>query len=207
MVSLQTTLSSEEKRSCCSFDKPVPKKRKWEDEEESDSDFFANEFANEPRIKQAKAEETTKVDIELHLDSPLPLEWQRCLDIKSGRMYFYNTRTHKRTSKDPRESPEEAAPSGPSLDLELNLACEPAKPTRTDKNPKAAQNQPKLLAPPPPWADGDHREMVAAVCMRCHMLVMMCKSTLSCPNCKFVHPPSHNSQGSLNKPGFKLLCL
>ena len=34
---------------------------------------------------------------------------------------------------------------------------------------------------------GDQQEMVATVCMRCHMLVMLCRSSPLCPNCKFMH--------------------
>ena len=41
-----------------------------------------------------------------------------------------------------------------------------------------------------PNSDDDQKkqEMVTTVCMKCHMLVMLCKSTLVCPNCKFTHP-------------------
>ncbi|CAK7347135.1 unnamed protein product [Dovyalis caffra] len=88
------------------------KKRKWEEP--------LTEGILEKRLKP----ESTKsfFEIELHLETPLPLEWQRCLDIQSGQIYFYNTRTHKRTSRDPRRSPEPPSPDHHmSLDLELNL--------------------------------------------------------------------------------------
>ncbi|KAK9166610.1 hypothetical protein Scep_001801 [Stephania cephalantha] len=39
----------------------------------------------------------------------------------------------------------------------------------------------------------DQEEMIAAVCMRCHMLVILCKASPSCPNCKFMHPPQQKS--------------
>lgn len=36
---------------------------------------------------------------------------------------------------------------------------------------------------------GEEEEMVAKVCMKCHMLVMFCKASPVCPNCKFMHSP------------------
>ncbi|KAG2321009.1 hypothetical protein Bca52824_014222 [Brassica carinata] len=41
--------------------------------------------------------------------------------------------------------------------------------------------------------DQKKQEMVTTVCMKCHMLVMLCKSTLVCPNCRFMHPDDHSS--------------
>lgn len=48
------------------------KKRKWEDELSSDE--------IEPQIKAKKM--MTLFGIQLNIETPLPLEWQRCLDIK-----------------------------------------------------------------------------------------------------------------------------
>ena len=57
--------------------------------------------------------------------------------------------------------------------------------------------------------DVDHKEqeMVTKVCMKCHMLVMLCTSTPVCPNCKFMHPHDHSST-KLFKPSdlLRLLC-
>ncbi|KAF8109914.1 hypothetical protein N665_0089s0033 [Sinapis alba] len=55
--------------------------------------------------------------------------------------------------------------------------------------------------------DDKKQEMVTTVCMKCHMLVMLCKSTLVCPNCKFMHPDDHSSTKVLKPLSlFKLLC-
>uniref|UniRef100_A0A0A9PCL7 Uncharacterized protein n=1 Tax=Arundo donax TaxID=35708 RepID=A0A0A9PCL7_ARUDO len=53
--------------------------------------------------------------------------------------------------------------------------------------------------------------MVAAVCVRCHMLVMMCRASPACPNCKFLHPPSRTAPPPEPEPaplklGLQLLC-
>ncbi|KAJ8772096.1 hypothetical protein K2173_027273 [Erythroxylum novogranatense] len=157
-------------------------------------------------------------DIELHLDTPLPMEWQRCLDIQSGEIHFYNTRTQKRTSKDPRESPEPpTSPVHMSLDLELNLPCDTQRKHhanghhRTPNSGIAKKGFSDILFdsnrdrnnnsegpnPCPSWLkfqgdDHHQQEMVATVCTKCHMLVMLCRSSPACPNCKFVHSPDQS---------------
>nr|GMD94045.1 WW domain-containing protein [Ipomoea batatas] len=144
---------------------------------------------------------------ELPLMAPLPLEWQRCLDIKSGQVYFFNTRTQEKTSRDPRLSPE---PVPKSLDLELNLLCGSSEKhnnvgdnfTKSDVSNDLGDGGKKKrggflsLARSPSWLtfDGDQQaEMVTAVCKKCHMLVMVCKSSPTCPNCKFVNLPDQKS--------------
>ena len=118
---------------------------------------------------------------------------------QSGKIHFYNTKTHARTSTDPRKTNTTLDGSDDqnctSLDLELNL-------TSSSNNGggrtsgglfsverKAENNSPPAAAP---WLAAEverRQEMVATVCMRCHMLVMLCRSSPACPNCKFVHSP------------------
>ncbi|KAJ4750522.1 hypothetical protein LUZ62_032901 [Rhynchospora pubera] len=190
MVSLQTMVSLEKNKQCFDLDLTITsKKRKRDDEDEKD--------------------DAASGGLDLHLDIPLPVEWERCLDIKSGQIHYYNTRTHKRTSKDPRASVEKPKPTPmPNLDLELNLTCN-SKEYNSSDQPKSNSNSNSNLNSSPNSGlnpnSTDQPEMVATVCMRCHMLVMMCKTTLSCPNCKFVHPPTRNPIG-WTKPEFKLLC-
>ncbi|KAK6792438.1 hypothetical protein RDI58_011519 [Solanum bulbocastanum] len=171
-------------------------KRKWEDDQLSCDEM-------KPQIKAKKI--TTLFGTQLNPETPLPLEWQRCLDIKSGQIYFYNTRTQKRTSRDPRLSDPEPPSTHQvhmSLDLELNLlpSCQsPEKNNLIDDNfvsnnsnhfIKKDNESKGLINPSPSWLtfDVDQQEMVTAVCKKCHMLVMMLKSSPTCPNCKFVHP-------------------
>ncbi|KAI3807774.1 hypothetical protein L1987_23708 [Smallanthus sonchifolius] len=163
------------------------------------------------------------LDTELHLDTPMPLEWQRCLDIKSGQIHYYNTRTHKKTSMDPRSSPEaDQLPKNMSLDLELNLPCgssdtttkhhvadnfskhktSSTKSNKTGGDSDGGGGEPSWLA----LEGGDQQqEMMTAVCKKCHMLVMMFKISPSCPNCKFMHPPNQTPPSLFNRE-LSLLC-
>ncbi|KAJ6774373.1 BOMB/KIRA PROTEINS [Salix purpurea] len=191
---------------------PIPelddssKKRKWEEAQ-----------AEGTLEKRSKPESTKSFfeEIELQLETPLPLEWQRCLDIQSGQIHFYNTRTHKRTSIDPRKSPEPPSPDHHmSLDLELNLPYDQSqrKSHHVTKKNSGGSIRPGMgdhligdsgrdkgssegQRRGPSWLESerDQQEMVATVCTKCHMLVMLCRSSPACPNCKFLHPLEQSS--------------
>jgi len=135
-----------------------------------------------------------------------------------------NTRT---TSEDHKRSPEPPPSHHMSLDLELNLTCESLRKkddSYNNVNEKQSSGSPgglierdhDLFSEPskckkdseginirsPSWlssTEDDYNEMVATVCMRCHMLVMLCKSSPSCPNCKFMHPPDQNPSKFLKR--------
>ncbi|CAM8883406.1 unnamed protein product [Rhodiola kirilowii] len=170
------------------------------------------------------------------LETPLPLDWQRCLDIQSGKVHFYNTKSETRTSsRDPREGTSSHRQSHMSLDLELNLpynvSPEPEpnqlradldivdhdtqcydlllhfgikKDTEINKmnNPAAAASSSSSAVPSWLAFEGDEKsDMVATVCKKCFMLVMLCKASPACPNCKFMHSPDQRSlQKDLHRP-------
>ncbi|XP_051118275.1 protein CURLY FLAG LEAF 1-like [Andrographis paniculata] len=128
-------------------------------------------------------------------------EWQRCLDIKSGQIYFYNTRTNKRVQGDSSsglEQPEFSTGAPMSLELGLNLSSQSWGRAHSSRRQEISDSMTsntvredhKRLARSPSWLtfEGEEHEMVTAVCKKCYMLVMMCKSSPSCPNCKFLHP-------------------
>lgn len=122
--------------------------------------------------------------------------------MQSGQIHFYNTKTHRRTCKDPRRNPDHPdsdqpiSPVHASLDLELNLTCDQSVHDDhhlTNLNSgKQKWNSPGGIRRRPSWLASEmdrKQEMVATVCMQCHMLVMLCRSSPACPNCKFMHPP------------------
>ncbi|KAM7256592.1 hypothetical protein ACFE04_012333 [Oxalis oulophora] len=170
------------------FDNYISKKRRWEDTQVVNQDTF------EKKLKEEGSKQLSPIfDIELHLETPLPSEWQRCLDIQSGKIHFYNTRTEKRTSKDPRLSADQPS-DHKCLDLELNLTSDPQRKKKESSYNHFAdrKNSSKDLSDLLMGGDHEH-EMIATVCVQCHLLVMMCKSTPACPNCKFMHPPQQTT--------------
>ncbi|GAB4861213.1 hypothetical protein Ancab_036371 [Ancistrocladus abbreviatus] len=222
MVSYQTSLSPNQSKTIPDFENIANDNRKRKRDDETEPEEVLNKWWNPKPFS----------DLQQQLETPLPSEWQRFLNIQSGQIHFYNTRTHKRTVRDPRASEPAGEPPSPgthmSLDLELNLPCGSINATET-KNNHQKQNsssqkqnsgdyfkkqknlmdkdkvQSPLLSLSVSSLDSDQQEMVATVCMRCHMLVMLCKSSPACPNCKFMHPPDQ-SPPKLLKPKLSLLC-
>ncbi|TKY74368.1 hypothetical protein E2542_SST03129 [Spatholobus suberectus] len=188
------------------------KKRKWE--EPFAEDFFKDQTSIEKR--------KSVFDIELHPETPFSSDkWRQYLSIQSGQIQLCNTRT---TTEDPKRSPEAPPSDHMSLDLELNLTCESLrkKEDSYDRNEKQSSGSPGGLSEredpfiesskckkdsngiirSPSWlssSEDDYKEMVATVCMRCHMLVMLCKSSPSCPNCKCMNPPDQNPSKFLKR--------
>lgn len=93
-------------------------------------------------------------------------------------MYYLNRKTLKKSWIRPKEQ---------ALNLELNIA------TLASSDANASSGSVALDEPRKHASSGGN--MVAVVCANCHLLVMLCKSSPSCPNCKYVHslqpPPRH----------------
>ncbi|KAK6116136.1 hypothetical protein DH2020_008405 [Rehmannia glutinosa] len=168
-------------------DESLSKKRKWDDDDDDQAKDTSEK--NPEKIKSMKS--CSASNLQNH--TQLPLEWQRCLDIKSGQIYFYNTRTHKRALGDPNDD----TPTPMSLELELNLPCQVEDKYKTHDSTTTSifpsndhfknSDAIKGLTKSPSWLtfEADEQEMVTAVCKKCYMLVMMSKSYPACPNCKF----------------------
>nr|CAB3491489.1 unnamed protein product [Digitaria exilis] len=117
--------------------------------------------------------------LELQLGDPLPLDWEQCLDLHSGRMYYLNRKTMKKSWVRPRSNKEEQS----TLNLELNISMTPSTFYDGKASPVADVNKSMNSNS---ITSGGH--MVAVPCVNCHLLVMLCKSSPACPNCKFVQP-------------------
>jgi len=66
------------------------------------------------------------------------------------------------------------------LDLELNISTLPSSEEKTPNYATQEQYHPKKYT-------NSSGSMVAIACLNCHLLVMLSKSSPSCPNCKYVH--------------------
>lgn len=90
-----------------------------------------------------------------------------------------------------------------SLDLELNLTCESLDKNnnnQTIQGGRRAINNGMIFGSSENYNNNNNKaEMVAAVCMRCHLLVMLCKSSPECPNCKFMNSPPEQTTPAMFK--------
>ncbi|XP_010428935.1 PREDICTED: uncharacterized protein LOC104713496 [Camelina sativa] len=194
------------------------KKSKQEDQSQSTL------FSERPNSESMRS---ITFDFELHdLHTPVPSDWQ-------AKMNSRTSEDHRTCSKDPVF----VGRPKMSLDLELNLSPS-GSPSRTTTKKEESSNHNETVTPKgksltnpskimsnitgagisrsPSWLafeggdDVDHKEqeMVTTVCMKCHMLVMLCTSTPVCPNCKFMHPHDHSSTKLFKPPSnlLRLLC-
>lgn len=92
-------------------------------------------------------------------------------------MYYLNRKTMQKSWVRPRYKEEQQG----TLNLELNISTTPST-----FEGKASQNHNNSISKSKSITSGGH--MVAVPCVNCHLLVMLCKSSPACPNCKFVQP-------------------
>ncbi|OAY52011.1 uncharacterized protein LOC110613959 [Manihot esculenta] len=126
--------------------------------------------------------QTSSVD--LHLKNPLPLDWEQCLDLESGKMYYMNRKTLRKSWNWPNVDQK--------LDLELNISslshCSDHQQRRSydNINSSSLEDYSKKLHDSSS-SRCSNNNMVALACLNCHLLVILSRSSPSCPNCKYVH--------------------
>ncbi|CAL5202866.1 unnamed protein product [Lathyrus oleraceus] len=204
MVSLFKALSMTPRTEVNEEFEASTKKRKWE----------------EPFTEEFFIDKKSTFDIKPRLKTMFPSDkWRQCLSIQSGQIQLCDTKLDETAMEDSRRSLRTSSDQM-SLDLELNLTCEsqrkkenktccdeisekhnsgnsnsPMNLREHDESNKCKNDSSGGLNGSPSWlstTEGDYKEMVATVCMQCHMLVMLCKSSPACPNCKFMHSPDQN---------------
>ncbi|EEF31362.1 uncharacterized protein LOC8260280 [Ricinus communis] len=119
-----------------------------------------------------------QASFDLHVKDPLPLDWEQCLDLESGRMYYLNRKTLRKSWNWPKDQ---------KLDLELNISpltdCTPDHHQQCNNNGSNSV----LLEDSRNNFSSPSSNMVALACLNCHLLVILSRSSPSCPNCKYVH--------------------
>lgn len=91
------------------------------------------------------------------------------LALQSGRMYYLNRKTLKKSYEWPKEQ---------KIDLELNISTLSNSDELSSKTLEDSKKPKKSCS---------SNNMVAVACLKCHLLVMLSRSSPSCPNCKFLH--------------------
>ncbi|GAA0171144.1 hypothetical protein LIER_25249 [Lithospermum erythrorhizon] len=110
--------------------------------------------------------------VDLQSKEPLPLDWEQCLDLESGKVYYLNRKTLRRTWEWPEEQ---------ILDLELNMSSY----NRDQRSQLDELNKKQRSSSYS--SSSSKSSMIALACSNCHLLVILSQSSPSCPNCKYVH--------------------
>lgn len=98
--------------------------------------------------------------------------------LQSGRMYYLNRETLRKSWNWPKDQ---------KLDLELNIA------THSNCSEKSSSSYDKLDGSKKKYSSSSSN-MMALPCLNCHLLVILSRSSPSCPNCKYFHSiPSEQS--------------
>ncbi|CAM8983591.1 unnamed protein product [Rhodiola kirilowii] len=145
-----------------------------------------------------------------HSSERLPFDWEQCLDLESGKMYFLNRKTLKRSWDRPTTNKDQQYRQ--KLNLELNISSQTTAGVTNKPKPSASVstnncysiNKPDLKVLQITRKNvanySNYDKTVAMACRNCHMLVIVSKSSPTCPNCKYVH-----SIPAPGKPAFKPL--
>ncbi|XP_062154792.1 protein CURLY FLAG LEAF 1-like [Alnus glutinosa] len=160
---------------------------------ESDSNLTRKrKFFDDQLLKTEQQAVHTSVD--LQLKDPLPLDWEQCLDLESGRMYYLNRKTSRKSWNRPKDQ---------KLDLELNMSST-QWPSSHEQYCSNISSETLLEDTKKKYISNSN--MMALACMNCHLLVILSKSSPSCPNCKYVHSiPSQQSPAAPKLPVVKSL--
>ncbi|KAL6293709.1 hypothetical protein ACE6H2_001851 [Prunus campanulata] len=130
-----------------------------------------------------KTEASFQTSVDLQLKDPLPMDWEQCLDLESGKMYYLNRKTSRKSWNWPVDQ---------AVNLELNIST--ISGSSSDQRPS-----PSLKTIEEAKNEKQQSNMVALACFNCHLLVILSKSSPCCPNCKYVHSlptsiqPNYNS--------------
>lgn len=132
---------------------------------------LSNYESHEINLPMKRKQEMIQASVDLQRKDPLPLDWEQCLDLESGRMYYLNRKTLRKTWDWPKDQ---------KLDLELNISSSfnHHHQETMDDHHYYSKKQNK---------SSSSSSMIALPCSNCHLLVIVSQSSPCCPNCKYVH--------------------
>ncbi|XP_050938534.1 protein CURLY FLAG LEAF 1-like isoform X1 [Cucumis melo] len=135
----------------------------------------------------------SQTSVDLQLKDPLPLHWEQCLDlqlVQSGKMYYLNRKTSRKSWNWPKDQDHH---HHQKLDLELELNNINSSSSKSDSLMNFGHGHGN-------YSSSESSNMVALPCLNCHLLVILSKSSPSCPNCKHFHTLFPNCPSSSNSP-------
>ncbi|KAB2623020.1 hypothetical protein D8674_025202 [Pyrus ussuriensis x Pyrus communis] len=81
---------------------------------ESNGTCGKRKFFKDHDLKSSAPSPSLQTSVDLQLKDPLPLDWEQCLDLESGKMYYLNRKTSRKSWKWPMNQV--------SVNLELNIS-------------------------------------------------------------------------------------
>ncbi|KAK4341729.1 hypothetical protein RND71_040230 [Anisodus tanguticus] len=134
---------------------------------------------HEINLPMKRKQEMIQASVDLQLKDPLPLDWEQCLDLESGRMYYLNRKTLRKTRDWPKDQ---------KLDLELNISSSfKHQETMNDQNHYYYSKKQNYSSSNYKGNNSGSISMITLPCSNCHLLVIVSESSPCCPNCKYAH--------------------
>ncbi|KAG5588755.1 hypothetical protein H5410_049189 [Solanum commersonii] len=147
---------------------------------------LSNYESHQINLPMKRKEEMIQASVDLQLKDPLPLDWEQCLDLESGRMYYLNRKTLRKTWDWPKDQ---------KLDLELNIS---SRSIQMDDDHDHDHDYYSKKQDKSNSTSGSNN-MIALPCSNCHLLVIVSQSSPCCPNCKYVHSLLSNKNNATTK--------
>ncbi|KAJ8649050.1 hypothetical protein MRB53_002073 [Persea americana] len=124
---------------------------------------------NSTRSANQANDETSDSSLELNSHLALPYEWEQCLDLKTGEIYYINWRNGMKVKEDPR-------------------AIEPFEGGYDSEEDSSEESEGSSAASSPRSRDdcqryGKDHVLVVAGCKSCLMYFMLPKTVFECPKC------------------------
>ncbi|XP_059448117.1 protein CURLY FLAG LEAF 1 [Corylus avellana] len=114
---------------------------------------------------------TSDTALELNSDMSLPYQWEQCLDLKTGEIYYINWRNGMKAKEDPRTTAEYSGDFYSEDDSSYD-----SEESSSESSPSSRQ---------PYRVEKDHKDhvLVVAGCKSCLMYFMVPKQVEDCPKC------------------------
>ncbi|KAK4791692.1 hypothetical protein SAY86_032105 [Trapa natans] len=139
--------------------------------------------------------------VELNSHISLPYDWEQCLDLETGEIYYTNWRTGKKSKEDPRIITVDDCYDGLyyySDDYEDNNSIYGSQESSESFQDSYSSSSAQEL-PPSHAAVGMDHVLVVGGCKSCLMYYMVLKEVTECPRCcrQLVHFERMAEDGSL----------
>ncbi|XP_038989348.1 uncharacterized protein LOC103699559 [Phoenix dactylifera] len=160
----------------------------------------------EEEEEEEEEEEGAGVTVELNSELPLPYQWEQCLDMRTGEVYYVNWETGTRTTEDPRtfstayvtsycseeeeeedddddETSDEDSTSGDGKDDSGEPSYSSGAYSGLSSISSSSPGETATSSDEPYGGRGGGQILVAAGCKSCFMYFMVPKRIEDCPKC------------------------